>query len=333
MDRRYTRTHEPIHVFSLCYGSAMNRFYKTVLSWFAAPRLSMREHYEAVRRLQRRLATFALLPPRLRSWHTAQSDSGFQVPVRIFQPKQKTRDEVLVFFHGGGWVIGDVVSYTPVCNTMADLTGCVVVSVDYRLAPEHPFPAGLEDCYQVTHRILENPGLVGAASADNIVLFGDSAGGNLAVGVSLLLRERDQRKVAGQILLYPITQYDHNPETSPFESVRQHGQDYRLTTTEVQDYLELYVPDPAQRCDPLVSPLTAEDLSNLPDTLLVTAELDLLRDEAEAFGEALANAGNTVTLHRVNKALHGFIMLPRRSGAVQQTYALVNAFLGPGTTA
>src|SRR5699024_11703036 len=79
-------------------GSAMNRFYKTVLSWFAAPRLSMREHYEAVRRLQRRLATFALLPPRLRSWHTAQSDSGFQVPVRIFQPKQKTRDEVLVFF-------------------------------------------------------------------------------------------------------------------------------------------------------------------------------------------------------------------------------------------
>src|SRR5690625_5390523 len=78
MDRRYTRTHEPIHVFSLCYGSAMNRFYKTGLSWFAAPRLSMREHYEAVRRLQRRLATFALLPPRLRSWHTAQSDSGFQ---------------------------------------------------------------------------------------------------------------------------------------------------------------------------------------------------------------------------------------------------------------
>src|SRR5699024_4347795 len=304
----------------------MNRFFKTVLSWFAAPRLSMREHYDTVRGLQRRLATIAMLPPHLRSWHTLKSDSGFQVPVRIFQPKRKTRDEVLVFFHGGGWVIGDVVSYTPACKTMADLTGCVVVSVDYHLAPEHPFPAGLEDCYQVTHRILENPDLVGAASADKSVLFGDSAGGNLAAGGSLLLCVRGQRKVPRPILVDPITQYVHTPKTSSFESVRQHGQEYRLTTTEAQDYLELYVPNPAQRCDPLVSPLTAPDLSNLPDTLLVTAELDLLRDEAEALGEALANAGNTVTIHRVEKALHGFIMLPRRSGAVQEAYSVVNEF-------
>ncbi len=309
----------------------MNRFCRTVLSWFAAPRFKMRANYAKVRRLQRRLATLAVPPPSLRSWQTLKNDSGFPVPLRIFQPKQKTRDEVLIFFHGGGWVIGDVVSYTPACNTMADLTGCVVVSVDYRLAPEHPFPAGLEDCYQVTHRILEHPDLVGASSAEKIVLFGDSAGGNLAAGVSLLLRERGQRKVAGQILFYPITQYDHNPETSPYDSVRQHGQDYRLTTTEVQDYLELYVPDPALRHDPLVSPLAAEDLSNLPNTLLITAELDLLRDEGEAFGEALADAGNTVTIHRINKALHGFMMLPRRSGAVQQAYSMVNDFLGPRT--
>lgn len=310
----------------------MNRFSRAVLSWFAAPRFNVRNNYAKVRRLQRRLAAIAVLPSRLQTWRTLTSESGFRVPVRIFQPKQKSRDKVLVFFHGGGWVIGDVASYTPACNIMAELTGCVVVSVDYRLAPEHPFPAGLKDCYQVTHRILHHPELVGADSADQIVLVGDSAGGNLAAVVSLLLRDRGQPGPAGQILFYPITQFDHDPQTSPFDSVRQHGHGYRLTATEVQDYLQLYVPDPEQRCDPLVSPLEATDLAKMPDTLIITAGLDLLRDEGEAFGRALTDAGNAVTIHRVDRALHGFIMLPRLSRPVQEAYSVVDNFLGPKAT-
>ncbi|MFC7456094.1 alpha/beta hydrolase [Brachybacterium sp. GCM10030267] len=310
----------------------MNPLFRAVLRLFAAPRLDMREDYQRVRRIQRRLAS--LPGPRYRTaWETLSGSpadtggSGDQVPVRVFPPKEKLHEDVLLFFHGGGWVTGDIESYTPACATMADLTGCVVASVDYRLAPEDPFPAGLEDCYRLAHQLLEDPGRLGLEDADRIVLVGDSAGGNLAAAVSLLLRERGHRGAKRQILLYPVTHWDHDPETSPFASVRRHGEDYRLTNTEVQDYMELYVPDPDQRRHRLVSPLMAEDLSGQPATLLITAERDLLCDEGEAYGRALQEAGNTVRLHRVDGALHGFITLPRFSRSLREAYEVINDFL------
>ncbi|MDI3331851.1 MAG: alpha/beta hydrolase [Micrococcus sp.] len=295
---------------------------------FAAPRLNMREDYGKVRRVQRRLAT--LTAPRYRTPYREASidDGGDPVPVRVFQPKERRREDVLLFFHGGGWVTGDIVSYTSACTTMADLTGCVVASVDYRLAPEHPFPAGLEDCYRAARTLLEDPQRAGVEDAARIVLVGDSAGGNLVAAVSLLLRERGYRGASRQILLYPVTHWDHDPETSPFASVHRHGEGYRLTNTEVQDYFELYVPDPEQRRDRRVAPLMATDLSGQPETLLITAELDLLCDEGEAYGRALEEAGNTVQVHRVAGALHGFIVLPRFSRSLREAYEVINAFLG-----
>ncbi|WP_241489322.1 alpha/beta hydrolase [Leucobacter celer] len=305
----------------------MNRLTRAFMRLFAAPRLNMREDYEKVRRFQRQLA--ALPAPRYQALdqQITSDDGNRQIPVRVFQPKEQRRDEVLLFFHGGGWVTGDIESYTPACATMADLTGCVVASVDYRLAPEHPFPAGLEDCTRVTRLLLEDPGRVGVADTDRIVLVGDSAGGNLAAAVSLQLREEGRRGADRQILLYPVTHWDHDPRTSPFASVRQHGDDYRLTNTEVQDYFDLYVPDPERRRDPLVAPLTATDLAGQPRTLLITAELDLLRDEGEAYGRALEAAGNEVRIHRVDGALHGFIALPRFSRSLREGYEVINAFL------
>lgn len=305
----------------------MNRLSRAALRLFAAPRLNMREDYGKVRRLQRRLAT--LTAPRYRTpYHQVTfDDGGDPVPVRVFRPKEQRRDDVLLFFHGGGWVTGDIVSYTSACATMADLTGCVVASVDYRLAPEYPFPAGLEDCYRVTRQLLEDPSRAGIDDAARIVLVGDSAGGNLAAVVSLLLQERGQRGASRQILLYPVTHWDHDPETSPFASVHRHGEGYRLTNTEVQDYFDLYVPDPDRRRDRLVAPLMATDLSGQPKTLLITAELDLLCDEGEAYGRALAEAGNSVQVHRVPQALHGFIVLPRFSRSLREAYEVINAFL------
>jgi acetyl esterase/lipase len=306
----------------------VNPLFRAVLSLFAAPRVNMREDYEKVRRRQRRLA--ALPAPRYQAsdWQVPSDDGDHRVPARIFSPKKRLRDDVLVFFHGGGWVTGDIESYTPACATMADLTGCTVISVDYRLAPEHPFPAGLQDCFDVARLLLEKPWLAGAPDASKIVLVGDSAGGNLAAVVSLLLRERGQRGATRQILLYPVTHWDHDPASSPFASVRNHGEDYRLTNAEVQDYFELYVPDPEKRRDRLVAPLMAEDLSGQPRTLLITAELDLLRDEGEAYGRALEAAGNAVQVHRVDGALHGFIALPRFSRSLREAYEVINAFLG-----
>lgn len=308
----------------------MNPLLKAALRLFAAPRVNMREDYERVRRLQRQLA--ALPRPRYRaaSWRTIPGDVTSRVPVRVFEPQERRRDELLLFFHGGGWVTGDIESYTPACATMAELTGADVVSVDYRLAPEHPFPAGLEDCFQIVHRLLEDPSLAGRDDADRIVLMGDSAGGNLAAAVSLLLRERGYRGARQQILLYPVTHWDHDPATAPFESVRHHGEDYRLTSTEVQDYMQMYVPDPLARQDPRVSPLMAQDLSAQPRTLMITAELDLLCDEGEAYAHALEAAGNEVRIHRVEGALHGFITLPRFSRSLRDAYEVINTFLDEG---
>lgn len=305
----------------------MNPLLRSLLRLFAAPRVNMREDYARVRRLQRQLAARPVPRYRAVDLRIDTGDGELEVPVRVFSPREQRREDVLLFFHGGGWVTGDIESYTPACATMADLTGCTVASVDYRLAPEHPFPAGLEDCWRLIRAVLEAPWRLGAESAERIVLVGDSAGGNLAAAASLLLRDRGLPVARRQILLYPVTHWDHDPSTTPFLSARRHGSDYRLTSTEVQDYLELYVPDPELRKDPRVSPLMAEDLSDQPATLLVSAELDLLCDEGETYARALERAGNTVRIHRVEGALHGFITLPRFSRSLREAYAVITAFL------
>lgn len=307
--------------------SRVNRLVRAVLGLFAPPRVNMREDYEKVREFQRRLAAPLSTPSRATDYEMPSEYGDHSIPVRVFHPKEQLRDHVLVFFHGGGWVIGDVDTYTPTCTRMAEMTGCVVIAVDYRLAPEYPFPAGLQDCYQVARQLLTDSRPTGVEDPDKIVLIGDSAGGNLAAVVSLLLRERGHRTTNKQILLYPVTQWDHNPETSPFESVREHGEGYRLTNDEVQDYFDLYTPDLDRRRDWHVAPLMATDLSDQPETLVITAELDLLRDEGEAYGHELEKAGNTVQVHRVDGALHGFIALPRISRAVREAYEVITDFL------
>ena len=321
----------------------INRLARAVMRLFAAPRINMREDYERVRRLQRHVAQLPLPGPRVPFREVTVDSAGHPIHCRVFEPLERRRDDVLLFFHGGGWVTGDIASYTPACATMAELTGCTVVSVDYRLAPEHPFPAGLEDCLHITRLLLAEPQRVGASSPDRIVLVGDSAGGNLAAVVSQQLSDEARRAaeadlsahasptanptVGRQILLYPVTHWDHDPATSPFESVRTHGRDYRLTTLEVEDYFCLYVPDRDDRRDPRVAPLLADDLSDQPRTLVISAELDLLCDEGEAYGRALGQAGNDVRIERVPGALHGFITLPRFSKSLRHAYAVIDEFL------
>ncbi|AFV88811.1 Lipase [Acidipropionibacterium acidipropionici ATCC 4875] len=305
----------------------VSRLARAVMSLFAAPRVNMREDYEKVRRLQRQMAALPAMRYHDLDREVRSADGGHSIPVRVFEPSAVRRDEVLLFFHGGGWVTGDIDSYTPACLTMAELTGAVVASVDYRLAPEYPFPAGLEDCHRIARLVLDEPDIAGVADPSRIVMVGDSAGANLAAVTNLMLREQHSAMPGRQVLLYPVTHWDHDPQTSPFASVREHGADYRLTNTEVQDYLELYAPDPAQRRSPRVSPLMATDLSGQPDTLLISAELDLLCDEGEAYGRRLQEAGNRVRIHRVPGALHGFITLPRFARPLREAYEQINAFL------
>ena len=296
-----------------------------VLGLFAAPRISMREDYRRVRLVQRLLAG-----PTGR-FHTLDQSilaaDGHEIPVRVFVPRQQTHDDVLLFFHGGGWVIGDIDSYTPACAAMADATGRIVLSVDYRLAPEYPFPQGLDDCLRVADVLSHSPETLDLDDASGITLIGDSAGGNLAAAVSLKLAERGCPLPHRQILIYPATWYDHDPATTPHESVRTYGTGLRLTSAEVRDYMDLYQPDPEARRTPMLAPLLADDLSGQPSTLVVTAELDLLRDEGEAYGRRLAEAGVPVRIERMPGALHGFMTLPRFTRPVTRLHTWINEFL------
>jgi acetyl esterase/lipase len=301
-----------------------------VLSLFSAPRIDMREDYEKVRRAQRLSAALPSMRYRPLDLRAPGGLDGGGVPVRVFNPPTKRREQILLFFHGGGWVTGDIESYTPACATMAELTGAVVVSVDYRLAPEHSFPAGLEDCFQVARLLMDYPAIAGIHGPEELVIIGDSAGGNLTAAVNLMLQRQGYPAAGQQILLYPVTHWDHDPATSPFDSVRDLGTGERLTSLEIEEYMELYVPDPAARTNPLVAPLLAPDLSAQPEALVLTAERDLLRDEGEAFGRALTDAGVGVRIHRVPDAAHGFITLPRFSRPLREAYEFINDSLDHG---
>lgn len=259
----------------------------------------------------------------------------FPVPVRIFYPNEEDiaqagrPDSAVIFFHGGGWVTGDVDTYNRVCSVTARNTGCPVASVDYRLAPEHKFPSGPEDCYQAARYLFQNSKEHLGVSPDSIVLMGDSAGGNLAAVVSIMAKHRREFMPKRQILFYPATYWDHT-ETSPFPSVRENGTDYVLTSQRVSEFMELYMRGPGDLLHPYFSPLLEKNLSGQPCTLIVTAEKDPLRDEGEAYGEKLREAGCPVSIYRMMGALHGFLSLPAVATPVKRSYAMINAFLKNG---
>jgi acetyl esterase/lipase len=206
----------------------------------------------------------------------------------------------------------------------------VVVSVDYRLAPEHRFPAAPEDCYAVTREFLLNNSLLDT-NPEEITLIGDSAGGNLAAAVSLMARDRGEFLPAKQILIYPATYYDHSKK-SPFASVRDNGTGYLLTSKRVRDFIDLYRSSPRDNLNPYFAPLVAKDLTNQPRTLIITAEYCPLRDEGEAYGELLRQAGNQVEIHRIRDSLHGFLSLPPYFSHVRKAYDFINHFLNEVTS-
>lgn len=266
-----------------------------------------------------------ILKPFFRMWDHEVNIGNHKIPVRIFFPSKEGIYPLLIFFHGGGFVTGNINSYSKVCTHMANLTKHIVLSVDYRLAPEHPFPAGLEDCYAVVKEVMASTLLFNHVIED-ITLIGDSAGANLAAAVSLLARDRGAFKISKQILLYPSTYNDHS-DASPYPSVKENGYDYLLTQKRMKDYIDLYIRDKADLQNPYVAPLLAKDLSNQPDTLIITAEYDLLRDEGEAYGEKLRAAGNKVQIHRIPDAIHGFISLSPLFNEVKECYGIINQFL------
>lgn len=303
---------------------AINKLMRSALKALSAPDINTKKNFKTERAVVN-ITHRHVFRPSYKIWDHRIFAEDHDIPVRLYSPAIKGRFPVIIFFHGGGWVTGNMGSYDKLCTVMAERTGHMVVSVEYRLAPEHPFPAGLYDCYLVTKEIFGNPDLLNVTS-EQITLVGDSAGGNLAAAVSLMARDKGDFTPRRQILLYPSTYNNHNDE-SPFSSVRENGTDYLLTQKRINDYMELYSNNAEDLMNPYFAPLISGDLSNQPDTLILTAEFDPLRDEGEAYGHKLRAFGNKVEIHRMADALHGYLSLNPRFRSVQDSYRIINKFL------
>lgn len=244
------------------------------------------------------------------------------IPVRVYTPAGRAPLPLLVYFHGGGWVLGSLATHDGVARALANGAGCVVVSVDYRLAPEHRYPAAAEDCYAATRWCADHAAELGA-DAKRVAVAGDSAGGNLAAVVALMARDRGGPPLVFQLLTYPVT--DATFETP---SYRDNADGYLLTAGDMRWFWGHYLGDAPQRGgEPYASPLRAANLAGLPPALIITAEFDPLRDEGEAYGHALENAGVAAKISRYDGMIHGFFgmgqMIARAQDAVREASGML----------
>jgi len=225
------------------------------------------------------------------------------IPVRIYTPEGAGPFPVFMNYHGGGWVIGDLDTADAQCRQVCKRTGCIVVSVDYRLAPEHIYPAALDDCYAATCWVAENAGSINA-DASRIAIGGDSAGGNLAAAVAIKARDENGPAILFQLLVYPVTD-----ARCTSQSYTDNADGYLLTRETMLWFWELYAPTESQRLEALASPALASNFANLPPAFVLTAEYDPLRDEGEAYAAQLEKAGVAVQCKRYPGLIHGFFAL------------------------
>ena len=229
--------------------------------------------------------------------------SGGEIIVRAYSPGGPGPHPALVYYHGGGWVIGDLYTHDGLCRSITNAARCAVLSVDYRLAPESKYPVAVEDSYAALLWIVANAERLGI-DRRRIAVGGDSAGGNLATVMALVARDRKGPRLALQVLIYPVT--DHDLDT---RSYLENATGYVLTREGMRWFWNHYLAREAQGLDPYASPLRASSLAGLPPALIITAEYDPLCDEGEAYAARLRDAGVPVTLTRYPGMFHGFVRL------------------------
>jgi acetyl esterase len=227
-----------------------------------------------------------------------------EIPIRIYTPTGDGPFPLLVFFHGGGWVIGNLDTHDNVCRNLTNAAGCIVVSVDYHLAPEYKFPAAPEDCFAATQWVVANASQLNGDTS-RIAVGGDSAGGNLAAVVALMARDQGGPALVFQLLIYPVTD-----ATGSSPSMIENAEGYGLTREDMIWFTNHYLNNEDEQRNPLASPLLAPDLSGLPPALIISAEYDPLRDEAELYAQRLQDAGVPVKTTRYSGAIHGFASRP-----------------------
>lgn len=231
--------------------------------------------------------------------------TGGEITIRVYQPAGVGPHPILVFYHGGGWVIGDLYTHDGICRSIVNAAGCAVASVDYRLAPEFKYPTPVEDSYAGLLWVAANATRLGLDPA-RIAVGGDSAGGNLAAVMALLARDRHGPRILLQVLIYPVTNHDFGTV-----SYRENATGFLLSTEDMRWFWRHYLSREEQGREPSVSPLLAKSLADLPSALVITAGCDPLRDEGEAYAGRLRDAGVAVTLTQYSGMFHGFLRMTR----------------------
>ncbi len=245
-------------------------------------------------------------------------DNGRVIPARLYRPSSQSNLPALVFYHGGGWVLCDIETHDEVIRRIALAANCVVISVDYRLAPEHKYPAGIDDAYQALCWVADNASELNI-DVDKIGIAGDSAGGNLAAVSCLRARDQTGPRIFLQSLWYPVT----NIHTLVTESYEVMSEGYNLKREDMAWLKSQYLESPELAELPTVSPLLSDDLSGLPPTYIMTANFDVLRDDGQLYAEALEAAGNRVNYECFPSLVHGFLNMSHAVPAAEEALQAV----------
>lgn len=273
---------------------------------------------ESRKRLAEKSASVSGTPVEMASVKDMKAEAGgLTVPVRVYTPKGEGPFPLVVFYHGGGWVQGSVDTHDSLCRVIAKKSNAMVVSVEYRLAPEHTYPAAANDAYAALQWVAQN-----AASFNGdpkrIAVAGDSAGGSLAAVVSLMARDRKGPDIDYQVLIYPGV----NTASLDTPSYDFFGKGYMLDKAGVKRFINLYLPDKRDRSEPYASPLLAKSHANLPPALVIIAGFDVLRDEGEAYVQKLKEDGVKARYIRYDGVVHGFVsadkLLPQAQDATDK---------------
>ena len=248
-----------------------------------------------------------------------------QIPIRVYTPEGRGPFPVLVYFHGGGFWVGSIETEDSSCRLLTNAVGCTVVSVEYRLAPEHKFPAAAEDCYAATRWVAENVDTINA-DRSRIAVSGASAGGNLAAVVALMARDRGTPRLIYQLLMYPVINYAFDTP-----SYQENAEGYMLTKDVMMWCWSFYLRTGADGRNPYASPLRAKDLSGLPPAMVITAEYDPLRDEGEAYAARLRQAGVPVVCKRQAGAIHGGLPPEMAQEMTEEAVAALRSAFSPRT--